>query len=149
MLNMIVEVVEDCVNKKQKTKLHEVARAMGEQFRETMLADVGNPRLKQAVLGLLTKLRFENQILNKNKDGPSNYLAAMIGGKLETTPLAAEQDDTEVQFNNLLNTGKGSFRQKRDGSFAMKESADSTIHLQSKRTMQLGGFAAIKQASGQ
>jgi len=46
MLNMIVEVVEDCVNKKQKTKLHEVARAMGEQFRETMLADVGNPRLK-------------------------------------------------------------------------------------------------------
>jgi hypothetical protein len=68
----------------------------------------------------------------------------MIGGKLETTPLAAEQDDTEVQFNNLLNKDKNSFRQKRDGSFAMKESADSTIHLQSKRTMQLGGFAAIK-----
>ena len=46
MLNMIVEVIEDVVNKKQKARLHEVAQAMGEQFRETMLADMGNSRLK-------------------------------------------------------------------------------------------------------
>jgi hypothetical protein len=30
MLNMIVEVTEDVVNKKQKVRLHEVAAIMGE-----------------------------------------------------------------------------------------------------------------------
>ena len=137
MLNMIVEVIEDVVNKKQKARLHEVAQAMGEQFRETMLADMGNSRLKQAVLGLITKLRFENNLLNKNKDGANHYLAAVLGGKNEVNPLGQEEDSEEA-FDNLINKAQGSFRQRKDGSFAVKKSmnGDSTIGLEKQAKRQ-------------
>jgi hypothetical protein len=71
MLNMIVECTEDSFKKKDAVRLKEVGAAMGEEFRNDVLADSGNPTLKNACLNLITKLRLENNILNKQKDGPA------------------------------------------------------------------------------
>ena len=98
---------------------------MGEGFRETMLSDMGNPRLKQAVLGLITKLRFENNLLNHNKSGPAKNLCTTIGGdSVETAPVHY-QDESEMKIDDIINEGGAGFRKLRDGSFVARNSTGS------------------------
>jgi hypothetical protein len=44
--------------------MKDVARQIGDIMRTEVLADIGNPRLKQACLAMITKLRLENAMLN-------------------------------------------------------------------------------------
>jgi hypothetical protein len=64
MLNMIIEVTEHSFSTKQACKMKDVARQIGDMLRTEVLADIGNPRLKQACLSMITKLRLENAMLN-------------------------------------------------------------------------------------
>ena len=61
---MIIEVTEHSFGTKQATKMKDVARQIGDIMRTEVLADIGNPRLKQACLAMITKLRLENAMLN-------------------------------------------------------------------------------------
>ena len=45
---------------------------MSEQLRVAVLADIGNPTLKQVCLNFITKLRYESSLLNVRKDGQSD-----------------------------------------------------------------------------
>jgi hypothetical protein len=58
--------------------LKENGAAMGEQFRNDVLADQGNPTLKNACINLITKLRLENNILNNDKSGPATFAKSSI-----------------------------------------------------------------------
>ena len=79
MLNMIVEVTEDCFQKPHKQRMREVAYKMGDIMRNQVLNDIGNPTLKEVCLSMITSLRLETAMLNHCKDGP----AIMLVNKLK------------------------------------------------------------------
>jgi hypothetical protein len=70
---MIVEATEDSFSKKNAIRLREVTMQMGNVLRNEVLADMGDSNLKRLCLDFITKLRFDNNILNGDKDGPSTY----------------------------------------------------------------------------
>ena len=70
---MIVEATEDSFSKKNAIRLREVTMQMGNVLRNEVLADMGDSNLKRLCLDFITKLRFDNNILNGGKDGPSTY----------------------------------------------------------------------------
>jgi hypothetical protein len=58
--------------------MKDVARKIGEMLRTEVLNDIGNPKLKQACLAMITKLRLENAMLNPQKTGPATHLINLI-----------------------------------------------------------------------
>jgi len=109
MLNMIVEVTESALKPREAVKMKDVARQMGDIFRTEVLADIGNPRLKQACLAMITKLRLENSMLNKPKTGPATLVYSILNPGAETVPVGADKHlhlperDGEDVMDELIN----------------------------------------------
>jgi hypothetical protein len=71
--------------------------------------------LKNIAINLITKLRLENNILNKGKDGPSQFTTSSINPTQQVMPVRGnkptEESDEEVGFNKLMAMGnKKSFK---------------------------------------